>query len=125
MKRQGRNFSDQGITLVELIVAIAILSIGTIAAIRGFEQTSRDLGTADARILAQNVALNRISELKILGPAQGTTLPAKVDMGPYSFDVDTELKRTAAGLFEATVSARSDTGVAASFVAYLTTERRR
>ncbi|WP_299305207.1 type II secretion system protein [uncultured Litoreibacter sp.] len=119
------NIADQGITLVELIVAIVILSVGTIAALRGFEQTSLELGQADARLLAHHAALNRVAELKLLGPTGSDALPAEVDMGPYRFQLDTELARTAAGLFEATIVARSETGVGAHFVTYLTTEARR
>ncbi len=111
--------SDRGITLVELMVAIVILSIATVATMRGLNQSVHEAQGAEQRVLAQTVALNRVEELKLLGPARADSLPEKVTMGAFRFDVTTDFELTSGGLIKASVNARSDDGIGALLVVYL------
>ncbi len=110
---------DRGLTLLELAVAILILSVGTIAAIRATDQARLSIGGADDRLLAGIVARNRLEELRLYG-TDGPSLPAEVDQGNRIFQVETTLKATAGGFFEASVTARPvDGGPGAQRVGYL------
>lgn len=117
---RGYKQSERGITLVELMVAITILSITTVATVRGMNQSFREAQGGTQRVLAQTVALNRAEELKLFGPARADSLPDQVAMGAFLFSVDTEFERTEAGLLKASINARSEDGIGAFLVVYLT-----
>lgn len=113
--RQGLRDTD-GLTLLELVIAVAILSIGTLASLRATEQSRRALAGAPLRLLAQVVAQNRAEELRLFG-AGG--LPDRVEMGGQSFDVKVVIAPTAAGLRQAVITARAGSGEGALLVAVL------
>jgi len=71
LNRNATGRRDRRMTLIELVIAIAILSIGMIAAWRGYEQAQRGIGGQVGRILAQEVALNRAAELRLSGLTEG------------------------------------------------------
>lgn len=102
----------QGMTLVELVIAIAILSIGMIAAWRGYEQAQRGIGGQVGRVLAQQVALNHAAELRLSGLPEGRNLPGEAEMGTTRWQVTVAEAPTHAGLVEAviTVSAPGQPG---------------
>lgn len=104
---------DKGMTLVELVIAVAILSIGMIAAWRGYEQAQRGIGGQVGRVLAQQVALNRAAELRLSGLPEGRGLPAEVTMGRTQWRVSVTEAETRAGLVATTitVSAAGQPGV--------------
>ena len=113
---------DNGLTLIELAVAILVLSIGSIAALRAADQSRLAIGGAQDRLLAQIVARNRAEELRLHSPAERTGLPATVEMGGQTIAVSATTKTTAAGLTETTVTARGQRGGGAIFVIYLPVE---
>lgn len=117
--------SDRGFTLMELAVAVLVLSIGSIAALRSLDQARSSSEGAEDRAFAQIVVQNRAEELRLLGP--NAALPERVDMANRSFALSTDQDVTAAGLIKTTVTARvSDrSGAGASVVVYLPTGRRR
>ena len=117
--KRTRQRSDSGLTLVELAVAVLILSLGTVAALRATDQSRIAIGGAQDRLLAQLVAQNRAETLQFLDPAQTDALPGTVMMAGQQFTVNTTTKQTAAGLIEATVSARAERGPGAVYVIYL------
>lgn len=99
-----------GLSLLELVVAIAVLAIGTMAALRASDQARLELGGAEPRLLAQLVAQNRAEELRLLGAAAGRGLSQVVAMGTHSFVVTTGFETTAAGLVRAEITARASDG---------------
>lgn len=107
--------ATRGLTLLELVIAIAILALGTLATLKATGQARVALGGAAPRILAQLVAENRAEELRL----SGTALPATVQMGPYSFAIETRQRGTAAGLTRADITVTSSEGPGAALVAVL------
>jgi general secretion pathway protein I len=99
--------TEAGITLLELVIAVFVLAIGTIAALRSIDHAQRNIGGEAARLFAAQVALNRAEELRLMGARAGRGLPQSVEYGPYSWQVLVEEKETRAGFVEATITART------------------
>lgn len=104
--------APRGMTLVELVLAITILSIGMIAAWRSYEQAQRGIGGQVPRVLAQQVALNRAAELRLTGLPAGRALPGEVRMGQIVWQVSLSEAQTRAGAVqtEITVTAPGQPG---------------
>lgn len=113
---------DRGLTLIELAVAVLVLAIGSIAALRAADQSRLAIGGAADRLLAQIVARNRAEELRLLPPEERAALPTEITMGGQTISLTTTTKTTAAGLAETTVTARAQRGGGAIFVIYLPVE---
>lgn len=54
----------RGITLVEVLIALAVIGVGLIAALKAVEQVGRDSHSARARLLASMSAENMLIETK-------------------------------------------------------------
>lgn len=93
----------RGVTLIELAVAVVILALGSLVAMRSLDQARRTLGGQAARVLAQEVALNRAAELRLFGLDTGRDLPARVRQGPIDWDIDLATVATAGGRVAATI----------------------
>lgn len=116
--RRGQG-DDRGLTLVELAVAVLILSIGTLAVLRSTDQARLVIGGSEDRLLARLVAENRAAELQALLPADRTGLPSQVMMGGQRFVVETSEEITAAGLKRVEITARAPRGAGTQLVVYL------
>lgn len=110
---------DRGVSLLELVVAIAVLGIGTLAALRALDRTTAQIGAGTPRLLAMIVARNRAEELALVGAAAGRSLPATVRMGHHDWRIAVAETATAAGLVEATVAVTADGQPGATLVAYV------
>lgn len=119
LNRETAGRRDRGMTLVELVIAIAILSIGMIAAWRGYEQAQRGIGGQVGRTLAQEVALNRAAELRLSGLAEGRSLPAEVLMGATRWHVALSEAEARSGLVAATISVSAPGQPGARLLAHL------
>lgn len=118
-KRAGKNGrQDRGITLLELMIAILVLSIGTLAVFRTLDQSRREIGGEMQRHLARSVAANRAAEIRIYGLARGLGLPATVQQGPYDWTIKTTRKETEGGLYEVHLAVSSVGGPGAQLVIY-------
>jgi len=114
-----RGLKDQGLTLLELVVAVAVLAIGSIAAFKAMDQSRHAIGGALPRLMAQIAAHNRAEELRLLGTVQARALPATVQMGPYAVTLSVTSETTAAGLTRADIHARTPEGPGAFLVTFL------
>lgn len=111
--------SGRGFTLIELVIAVAILSIGTIAAYRSFDAAQRGIGGQIPRLLASEVALNRAAELNLAGMAAGRGLASQVDMGRTRWSVSVIETATAGGLIEAEILVSAADSPGARLVVYV------
>lgn len=104
--------ATRGITLIELIVAIALLALGTLTAFATLDQAQLGVGGEDSRMLARVVAENRIEALTLraLGGQPPDSLPDVVEMGGQQFALEVIQQRTAGGLVQLQVQARPMAG---------------
>lgn len=110
---------DTGLSLVELVVAVAVLAIGTLATLQVTGQSRVVLGQAKPRVLAQLAAENRAEELRLHGLNGARGLPSEVRQGDVNIALRVETLPTQAGLVEARVIATHPQGVGAVLVLYL------
>ena len=109
---------EAGISLIEMVVAVLVLSIGVIAGFQSLTQSQKGIGGELPRLLAQNVALNRAEELQLLGAAVGASLPKSVVMGGLVWQVDVEQAQTEAMFVEARISVSAPDQPGAVYVVY-------
>lgn len=117
--RTARNRAPAGMTLIELAIAITILSIASLAAFRSFEQAGAQAQGVLARGLAHQVALNHAAELRATGLAEGRDLPDQVHMGPYDWTIRLDEAPTAGNLVEVAITVAAPDLPGARLVIYL------
>ena len=88
-----------GFSLVEMMVAILLLSIAIVGAFRVLDSGVTGATGEETRLLAELVALNRAAELA-LGE---TGLPARVDLGGRTWTIETADAATEGGFVETTL----------------------
>lgn len=117
--RRGRHNDrgDRGLTLLELVVAVMVLAIGSIAALQTMNRARASIGGGAERVLATLAADNRVQELRLVGDTQ--TLPATVELGARSFSIRTDLQATAGGLLRGEVRAVVPGGAGALRITYV------
>jgi len=100
----GRAGGTRGVTLIELVIAVAILALGAAAAWRSFDAARRGVGGQAARALAQEVALNRAAELRLM-QGGGGALPGIVRMGGIDWRLSLTTRATEGALAETEIAA--------------------
>lgn len=75
--RKLRCTESQGYTLIEVLIALAIISVALLAALRASAQGSTNVGELRSRMLAGWVAENRLAEYR----ARGEWLPTGTRRG--------------------------------------------
>lgn len=113
---------DGGISLIEMVVAVLVLSIGVIAGFQSLGQARVVIGGELPRLLAQQVALNRAEELQIMGATAGGGLPGTVMMGGIGWQVDVTQSATEGGFVEARVKVSAPDQPGAIYVVYAPVE---
>ncbi|MEP2785130.1 MAG: prepilin-type N-terminal cleavage/methylation domain-containing protein [Pseudoruegeria sp.] len=109
---------DRGITLVELAVAILILSIGLVATLRTVDQSRRGIGQEAPRFLARNVALNRAEALRFYGLTASESLPQSMIMGQTLWTITQTEEATIGGFYKVTIQVSAPGQPGAVLVAY-------
>lgn len=112
-----------GLTLIELAVAILVLALGSLAALRATDQSRLAIGGEMPRLLTRIAARNRAEELQILG-ATAPSLSTEIRMGPHLIQLQTQREATAGGLIKTSVTARADSGEQTQLILYLSPEPR-
>lgn len=110
---------DRGVSLLELAIAVLVLSIGVIAAFRSIDQSRRVIGDAPARLFAHQVALNRAEALHLPAAAlDAGGLPARVSYGGIDWAVNVTGARTVAGFGEQVITVTAPDLPGARIVTY-------
>jgi len=112
----------RGFTLIELVIAVAILAIGSVAAYRSFDAAQRGIGGQMPRLLATEVALNRAARLRLSGMAAGRGLPGRVRQGRVEWRVEVQEAATSGGLIEAAILVSAPDQPGARMVVYVPAE---
>lgn len=108
----------RGLTLLELAIAILVLAIGSLAALRATDQSRRAIGGEVPRLLARIAARNRAEELQLYG-VTGPAQPGEVTQGGLHIDLEVKSEMTTGGLIKADVLARTQSGEGAQLTLYL------
>ncbi|MCC5986832.1 MAG: prepilin-type N-terminal cleavage/methylation domain-containing protein [Pararhodobacter sp.] len=117
-KRASR--PPRGFTLLELMIAVTILALGTLALLRVVDATQRIIAGQEARILAHHAALNRAAELRLAETAQArAALPETVVNGRHEWRVSRSERATRAGLVEVTLRLSAPGRPGANLVIFL------
>lgn len=88
--------APRGVTLLELVIAVAVLALGTAAAWQAIGAARRGIGTQAERVIALEVALNRAAELRLATPG----LTPSERMGGIDWTVTATPRATEGGLVE-------------------------
>lgn len=110
---------DRGLSLLELVVAILVLSVAVLGSFRALDASGRQIGQEETRLLAGIVAANRAETLRLAQTVGHEALPDRVRMGRQWFAVTVRRETTAGGLIEARITVRAESGPGAVLVAYL------
>ncbi len=92
-----------GISLIEVVVAVLVLSIGVVAGFQSLGQARRGIGAELPRLMAHSVALNRAAEIRLAGAAAAPGLAPVVTAGGINWTVDVDLAATRGGFAEARI----------------------
>lgn len=118
MPRRVTRAGEAGISLIEMVVAVLVLSIGVIAGFQSLGQARRAIGEELPRLLAHQVALNRAAELQMLGAAVAGGLPDRVTMGGVDWQIAVAQTPTRGGFVEARVQVWAPGQPGAVYVVY-------
>ena len=105
---------ERGFSLVEVLVAIAILSIATLGLFTVFDQSGKALAGSRDRLLAEVIARNRAEELRL--GLRG--LPESVTAAGQVFAIETDRRATSGGFEEQRVRVVAPGGAAAVLTVY-------
>lgn len=95
-----------GVSLLELAVAILVLSIAILAGFRALDQGVRATNDQQQRVLAGVVARNHAEALQLPGPPPASV----VSLGGQTWLVSATESRTIAGFSEVEVAVKSTNG---------------
>lgn len=112
----------RGITLVEVMIAVMILSIGTVAALQAFDAARLQIGSAPERIFAQHVALNRIAAYRAQDRETARALPDTVTFAGRDWTLEATETDTRGGYVELRIRAYRPGGAGTTLVAFLAPE---
>lgn len=84
---RARSVSARGVTLVEVLVAVAVLSIALTGIFRALDAQTLNTAGMTERSLAHWAALNAIEEARFAGPPAEAETIDQVRMGPIDWRV--------------------------------------
>ncbi|MDW4500486.1 type II secretion system protein [Sulfitobacter sp. D35] len=106
MRITVKPFGDDGLSLVEVLIAILVLSIATVGLFRVFGEAATTSAANQDRVLAGMVARNHAVALQL----GDTGLPDRVRFAGRDWQLRTEVAQTSGGFEEVTIDARPVNG---------------
>ena len=116
---RARSHTSRGVSLIELVVAVLVLSMATVAAFQTMDVSRRAIGGEGPRILALQVAANRAEEAKLYGAVAARALPDTVPFGSFEWTITTDEAATEVGLVEMTIAVAAPGQPGAVLVVYV------
>lgn len=116
---RARRQMDHGVSTLEILIAITVISIAALASYRSLSQSAVQASGMDARIYAMEVARNRAEEIKLMGVAAARGLPETEKLGPIEWRIETTEEETAVGLIEVAIVVSSPSEAGARLVTYM------
>lgn len=89
---------DAGLTLIELIMAVLILSLATLAGMRAVDGARRAVAGEATRALALHVAQNRAARIRIEGAAGAGAMATEATMAGRVWRIETQPRNAPEGL---------------------------
>lgn len=109
-----------GVSLVELLVAVLVLSIAVVGLLSVYTQSATSAGADRDRVVADLVARNRAEEMTL----GSIGLPGRVTMAGRDWVVSTDRRTTSGGFSEVTIRVTpADGGAGSTLVTYLAETR--
>ena len=84
--------TSSGFSLIEVLVAMTILSVAAVALIETGQQHAERLERLETTLITDTIAANRLVELRLSPPGGG--ISQTVEMGARSWRVETRLGKT-------------------------------
>lgn len=110
-----RALGARGVTLLELVIAVAVLALGTAAAWQSFGAAARAAGGQMDRVLAIEVAQTRAAERQLRLPVP----PGPVRLGGIDWTVSETGQATRGGLVETQIAVQAPGRAGARLVVWV------
>jgi general secretion pathway protein I len=108
MNRGPKLKTEYGFTLIEIIIALAIVAVGVLAVVHSMNQNAQNVSEIEKRMLASWVAGNQIAELRLSAQLQTVKIGKRsntVDMGGVRWNAKVDVSNTDVNkVFRLTVS---------------------
>lgn len=115
----ARKHTDRGISTLEVLIAIVVISIAALASYRALGQSAAVAADMEMRLYALEVARNRAEEIKLLGVRAARTLPEAETMGPVAWQIAIQEAETAVGLIEVAITVQAEGNPGARLVTFM------
>ncbi|MGY3670871.1 type II secretion system minor pseudopilin GspI (plasmid) [Marinovum sp. KMM 9989] len=116
-RQLGPRRGDRGFTLVEVLCAVAVLSIALVASFKLINQQTRASAGLTDRVLAHWVALNVLEERRL--GITGTAFKDSRDMGGIAWQIDITDTAGPADLTRVAITVASEGHAGARLIGYL------
>lgn len=108
--------TESGLSLIEVAAAILILSTAVVTGFRSLDHSSQMVSQSVPRLIAKEIALNRLSELRVVPQDLAVDLPNTRTVAGDTWTIAVDYRATEGGFLHATVrvSAPGQPGATAS-----------
>ena len=113
---------ERGITLVEVLAAVAVLAIALVAIFRAVDSQIRNTAALADRMFAHWAALNSMEEAQLAGAADTRATEATTELGGVVWTITIDREPAPYGLTRLEVAATSEGRPGAVLVGYLPPE---
>ena len=119
IKRLQNKTADCGVSTLEVLIAIAVISISALASYSALAQSAQHAHDLEIRFYALEVARNRAEEIKLLGVSGARALPETETMGPVTWAISLKEAETAVGLIEVEIKVQAEDQPGARLVTFM------